>query len=672
MNASEKCQEIKQFLGDRAKDVIIADLGLKEQGGNITCPYPDHQDNNASASWKPHAFHCHACTDGVFKKQYDIFTHYELHHGLSIGESINKLCEEYSISNNFDERSSYKTKVIRVEKSDEYKIKQESFKNVSTDLAQSFFKQKKISESIARNVYGVHTTNNEILLHGHEVIDGSWSCVYTKRRKLDLSMYEMNGNKSKEIQIKGGLSAFYGLPSLYAQNGQEKRIALICEGQMDALRVATELDKEGLFQNVAVLSVPTGGASLLTAWNNTPFFRKWFSRCERVVIIPDADSTGKKMVEQAKECLCADKTYILDLTKITGIRFTEKHGADISDAFDKFGFSGKEIFSHAEHLPVDGLVTADNIDIKANEEGIRSGFITHDYNDSGLKFGRLTIVSGVRGHGKTTMAMQMVFCSAMQNIKSFCFFGETSEGAVVGRFARMCALDGEIEPKTTLAGRTDYLVNPIAEERFKKKYGKSITLYCKEQVKDKGNVFDEMMKRMKIAVKRGVKLFLIDNMMMICQPKADNVFQEQKRITEKLKEFALEKDVHIILIAHPRSGEGIQKISGAQEQENLADTILYYVRLPHDSDKSKITNETGINSEDAQKISAVIINKKVRDEGTAHPVYLEWQNKTGTVSEITSPRMPELTQEKSEEYFKNGWFSRPSKKYTKQDHPEVI
>ena len=108
------------------------------------------------------------------------------------------------------------------------------------------------------------------------------------------------------------------------------------------------------------------------------------------------------------------------------------------------------------------------------------------------------------------------------------------------------------------------------------------------------------------------------------------------------------------------------------EQENLADTILYYVRLPNDIDRSKIMNETNINSEDAKKISAVIINKKVRDEGTSFPVYLEWMNQTGTVSEITSPNMPQMTLDISQEYHDNGWFSRPSRRMSQADQPQPL
>ncbi len=668
---SDIAEKIKEFLGDTARDIIMSDLGLKEQGGNITCPYPDHEDHTASATWKPYAFHCHACTDNISKKQYDIFTHYEIVHGATFPEAVKSLCDEYGIENDYKESFKIK-KVLRAKVNNDYQEKRNQFQNIGSDLATNFFNSKKIDESIARNSFMCETTNTEILIHGHEVINNTWTPVYTKRRKLDLTEYDMNGKTAKEIQIAGGSMAFYGLPTLYNSKGQQKRVALICEGQMDALRMATELQKENMFESIAVLSVPSGGTSLLRAWDNSPFFRRWFNTCDRVVLIPDADATGLKMLDQAKECLCADKTYWINLTKVTGVRYSEKHGIDSSDVFDKFNIRASNLIKLHEHLPVDGLVTADNIDVKESEEGHRSGFITHDYNDSGLKDGRLTIISGIRGHGKTTMAMQMVYCCAKQGVKSFVFFGETAEGVVVGRFSRMDANQDEIIKKITMAGRTDYVVDAIAQDRFKSNLGKNITFYCKDQIKDKGNIFDEMMKRMLIAVKRGAKVFLLDSMMVICQPDATNEFAEQKRIVQALKEFALEHSVHIMLIAHPRSGEGIQKISGAMEQENLADTILYYVRLPNDIDRSKIMNETNINSEDAKKISAVIINKKVRDEGTSFPVYLEWMNQTGTVSEITSPNMPQMTLDISQEYHDNGWFSRPSRRMSQADQPQPL
>ena len=37
---------IKETLGDRARDIIVQDLGLKFNGNHYSCPYPDHNDEH--------------------------------------------------------------------------------------------------------------------------------------------------------------------------------------------------------------------------------------------------------------------------------------------------------------------------------------------------------------------------------------------------------------------------------------------------------------------------------------------------------------------------------------------------------------------------------------------------------------------------------------------------
>ncbi len=138
--------------------------------------------------------------------------------------------------------------------------------------------------------------------------------------------------------------------------------------------------------------------------------------------------------------------------------------------------------------------------------------------------------------------------------------------------------------------------------------------------------------------------------------------QEQARILKSLKAFCIKYKVHVILIAHPRAGEGLQKISGAMEQENMADTILYYVRAGVDEN-----NKEGIPNSEAGNISAILFNRKVRDEGDSIPVHLEWNSKTGTVREITATTMPDRTREVSKEYFEKGWWSRPSNRIATED-----
>ena len=52
-------------------------------------------------------------------------------------------------------------------------------------------------------------------------------------------------------------------------------------------------------------------------------------------------------------------------------------------------------------------------------------------------------------------------------------------------------------------------------------------------------------------------MFFLDNFMQI-DIKSDNVFQEQTNIMEKLRTFAVNKKVHIHLVAHPRKTERFQ------------------------------------------------------------------------------------------------------------------
>ena len=645
---------IKETLGDRARDIIVQDLGLKFNGNHYSCPYPDHNDEHPSTTWYPHAFHCWSCSGGANSNQYDIFTHYEQHHGMTFSESIQALCDELGIQNNGRQQNS--NIVTRAKQSEVYKKKLSEVIPVIKSKSK-LFDDKKICIDVARSYFMAVTTEKEFLMHGYESVDGVWTPLYTKKRLLDGSMYNINGSEMKEINIKDGKMCFYGINTIYNSKGELKKYGVCAEGQTDALRIATELSKEGKLEQIAVFSVPTGGGSFTKGYNNSPTFRKWLKNtCLQLVLVPDADDAGLKMVKQASE-LNSDKIKWVNLTKINGVRFENNKGKDVSDVLNAFKMPVSSILRLCDSLPVEGLIDASDAEIDNIKEGISSGFLTHDYNDMGLKEGRLTLLTGFRGQGKTTLARQIVMCSAMQGHKNFCFFGEANEGQELARFSRMCYLEeSDILTSATSAGRKIYKPSAECVDRFKSKFGDKITFFCKDHIKDGVNFFDAMMEKMVIAKDRGCKLFLIDNMMIITSSSSDkDVFSEQKRIVMALKNFAIKHRVHILLIAHPKSGEGMQKISGAMEQENLADTILYYMRM----DGLEADNGEGIPPKEGEKVSAVLVNRKVRDEGDSRPCYLQWDDNVGVVREVTSTNLPELAQEASAQYNKDGWWSKP-------------
>ena len=627
MNVTELIQYIKQYHSQQ-KEEMCQDLHVPANTTHILCPL--HNENTPSMAWveKANQFYCFGCHN-----TYDIIDHYQQHHGMTIYEAAMHLAERFSIdTKSLKAPENLLRKKFKITPNDDYSFKQSSAP-IGNEEADKYLVSRKIDPSVARDIYWTTSSPTEIFFNHAEMNSNNnqWAYFHSKRRKCDKTDYINPETKlqAKEISIPGGLACFYGLQTLFDKNGKPKNGAFIVEGHIDALRLASELVKLGYFNDFSVLSVPNGGASLRNALENSPTFNRWYYKhCKFLMIIPDADNTGLIMRDQAIEFLDDDKISWMNLANLDGINFTEKHGADLSDSLDLHNF--ENIFTIRENMPVEDCESIANIKSHEIEDGICSGFATHDYNDAGLKDGRVTTLTGARGQGKTTMGRQMILNVAKQKIKSFCFFGESSMNEEKSNFALLSAEQGHIYCEENSFGKKIYKAKPEAVEAFDKKYGRYITFWAR--VVNKGeNVFDKLISKMKVQVSRGVKVFFIDNMMMITD-NPYNIFTEQKRIIELLKIFATDNNVHIILIAH-LNAKG-EKVSGATEQENLVDTILMYERTTIDKFPSGLAQFTGLPQEELEKVTAIVYNKKVRDRGSQFPTLLEWVESKGQVREI--------------------------------------
>ena len=148
------------------------------------------------------------------------------------------------------------------------------------------------------------------------------------------------------------------------------------------------------------------------------------------------------------------------------------------------------------------------------------------------------------------------------------------------------------------------------------------------------SAFEKIMEIMKSSIKQGTKFFLIDNLMCLCASTSSrNVFELQKQIMMKFKELAKNYNIHVVMLAHPNAKN--EKISGAMEVENLADTIISYARCDFNAASSYISaTNTQINQSDVSKISAMLTYSKVRDGGTKSPLFIEWVPEYGVLREI--------------------------------------
>lgn len=276
--------------------------------------------------------------------------------------------------------------------------------------------------------------------------------------------------------------------------------------------------------------------------------------------------------------------------------------------------------------------------------GFSSGFLTHDYNDSGLKAGGLTIMTGRRNQGKTTFSRQIMIATARQELGVFAYMGEGEKEREKGYLERLIAKDGELIPYDNGFGRTDWFVNEVAQKRYNQEIAPFIDFYNKP-LRLSGKVFSSLMSEMTIKARQGTVLFVIDNMMKLTADQGET-FKAQQRIVAKLKEFAVHFKVHVILIAHPRK-DGTS-VSGAMEIENTADTILKFTRI-----FSPL--ETELPAHENEKVTAIVTNEKVRDGGKAYSMYMEFDGIRQANIEIVY--IPEIYQLASQ-YRHDGYFSR--------------
>jgi RecA-family ATPase len=303
-------------------------------------------------------------------------------------------------------------------------------------------------------------------------------------------------------------------------------------------------------------------------------------------------------------------------------------------------------------IVTENVANSSSVKMEKVQSGFSSGFATFDYNDSGMKGANLTLLTGRRNQGKTTFSRQLVIAAAMQGIKCFVWYGEGKASVEKGYFARLIAEPGEIDAYDNGYGRTVWTANKNAEERYDSHLGKFIDMYIKPIVLNLP-VFKDLISRMTDKARQGCKLFVIDNMMKLTADQP-NALKAQLTIIAKLKEFCDYYDVHVVLICHPKKGEGHQSISGAMEQENTADTILRFIRI---FDQEDVNNNDEFPPHEFKNVTAVVRCEKVRHGGKDHTMYMEFDQVRQANIEIS---YLDSVRYLAKQYKEDGFYSRPS------------
>lgn len=236
----------------------------------------------------------------------------------------------------------------------------------------------------------------------------------------------------------------------------------------------------------------------------------------------------------------------------------------------------------AIEVPRPGLLDLSQIALEEtlSRNRVMSGFSALDYCTGGFRGGELSVWTGRRGEGKSTLLSEILL-EAVNETRIVCAYSGELPARQFKRFLLpQAAGPGNLtEIPDTRTGRMDYMPSePDMEEINRWLHGRFLLTDLRQK-----NAHDEdnILTLFEYAhLSYGAGVFLVDNI-MTTQLKGERELGQwaaQKSFIQRLSAFAKKNDVHVHLVAHPRKagehGLTADDIAGAAEITNLADKVF--------------------------------------------------------------------------------------------------
>lgn len=266
---------------------------------------------------------------------------------------------------------------------------------------------------------------------------------------------------------------------------------------------------------------------------------------------------------------------------------------------------------------------------QGEEEYIESGITVIDKRMKGLQKKSVSVISGLRGAAKSTILSGIMLNCVQQGHNVVCYSGELSS-------------------KNTLK----WMLMQAAGKRYTKAYEKFVEqYYCPDEIKPKiakwlgthfklynnkyGNNFSEIGNKLREEIKRTkADLCVVDNLMALdLSSFSQDKYDAQTKFVWDLKDIAINCNVHVIFVAHPKKSQGflrLDDISGSGNISNIVDNAFIVHR--NNEDFKRLTREMFKWASDAPAYQGtnVIEICKDRENGTQDlfiPLWYEPQTK---------------------------------------------
>ena len=218
--------------------------------------------------------------------------------------------------------------------------------------------------------------------------------------------------------------------------------------------------------------------------------------------------------------------------------------------------------------------------IRPKEEYIPTGIVGIDKTLLGLKKGFVTVLSGLRACGKSSIISQIAVHAAGKDFRTAIFSGELTAEMAMRWMYLQAATKAHVRP-TRYENR--WYVPDMIKDQIAAWLDGKIYIYNNDYGFDYGKFVLELGK---CAEENKIDLIILDNMMCLDLASLDrDQFVRQSVFVNELEVFAKQKNVHIILIAHPRKSNGflrLQDVSGSNDIVNRCDNAIIMHRNNHD------------------------------------------------------------------------------------------
>lgn len=212
---------------------------------------------------------------------------------------------------------------------------------------------------------------------------------------------------------------------------------------------------------------------------------------------------------------------------------------------------------------------------------IPTGFNLLDKKIMGLMLGDVTVLSGLSGTGKTSWIDCLALNVVQMGYKVAIWSGELQDFRFQGWIDQIAAGKNYVCKKD---GYDNFYYAPkhICDKVNRWLDGK-LFLYNNNYNNRWMQLFSDVKE---LVEKENVQLIVLDNLMSLQIDDYDgDKYSKQTAFINDLKEYAKSKNVHIILVAHPRKEGGFlrkESISGTADLTNLADNVIILHRVNKD------------------------------------------------------------------------------------------